>query len=528
MQWRAAHPATRKFWADLHRAIRVAIRAEKAILVAPPPQPPIIAAFSDGDLTLTLPSGRAIRYPEAKLVPGKYEDAPPDIQFLDNARGQWKTYRGWFGTFVENVVQGCARDLLAAAIERFEARGIPIVFHCHDEITVEVPIGSLSEAEFLAILLKLPPWAAGLPLAGKVHTGPHYLEAPIHPAEPLAPAVTDNEVLEEAVNEYVGEVTDLTQEELGDPTELERADGIDYVANLSDDIAPLTEMVTLPFSGLKVSCPFHDDPEPSCAIYPDHFHCFGCGERGDRINWLTRVEGMTPAEAIAYIQEWPSAGARSPKNGGNDAERLAFIKSIWTTAQPLVSSIAERYLDETRQIDVCKLPQDVHRTLRFHPSCVFGPGTHLPCLIALMRDPLTDAPVGIQRIALELLNGRVAKVDRRMLGHAGVVKLWPAGPQLVIGEGLETTLAAATRIPYEGAPLVPAWATLSSTQLQKMPLIPDVKRLIVLVDNDANHEGQNAAAVATQRWQLAGRTVVRLTPDRPGTDFNDLVLEAAS
>ena len=57
--------------------------------------------------------------------------------------------RGWFGTFVENVVQGTARDLLAAAIERFETRGIPVVFHCHDEVTVEVPVGSLSDAEFL-------------------------------------------------------------------------------------------------------------------------------------------------------------------------------------------------------------------------------------------------------------------------------------------------------------------------------------------------------------------------------------------
>ena len=58
------------------------------------------------------------------------------------------------------------------------------------------------------------------------------------------------------------------------------------------------------------------------------------------------------------------------------------------SAQPLRGSIAERYLDETRHIDISKLPADIHRSLRFHPNCVFGPGTHLPCLIALMRDPL--------------------------------------------------------------------------------------------------------------------------------------------
>ena len=42
------------------------------------------------------------------------------------------------------------------------------------------------DEEFLAILREPPPWADGLPLSGKVHSGPHYLEAPKEPAKPLA------------------------------------------------------------------------------------------------------------------------------------------------------------------------------------------------------------------------------------------------------------------------------------------------------------------------------------------------------
>ena len=189
-----------------------------------------------------------------------------------------------------------------------------------------------------------------------------------------------------------------------------------------------------------------------------------------------------------------------------------------------MGSIAEQYLDETRHIDVTKLPADIHRALRFHPRCVFGPGTYLPCLIALMRDPLTDAPVGIQRIALERRNGRIEKIDRRMLGRAGVVKLWPATSTLVVGEGLETVLAAATRIPHPGRPLVPAWAALSSKQLAALPVIPGVERLVLLVDNDSNQEGQTAAARLATRWRAAGRLVVSLMPDTPDTDFNDVVI----
>ena len=94
-----------------------------------------------------------------------------------------------------------------------------------------------------------------------------------------------------------------------------------------------------------------------------------------------------------------------------------------------------------------------------------------------MRDPLTDEPVGIQRIALEHLDGKIEKIDRRMLGRAGVVKLWPAGSQLVVGEGLETVLAAATRIPYAGAPLMPAWARFPAISCAMFPVIPGVERL---------------------------------------------------
>jgi hypothetical protein len=531
-QWRSAHPATRKFWTDVGRAIRVAIRTGQPILVAPPPQPSIVAAFAGGNLTLTLPSGRAVTYPEARLVPStKNEDGPPDVQFMDNAHGQWKARRGWFGVFVENVVNGTARDIMASAIERLESRGINVVHHCHDEITVEVPTGSLSDAEFLEILLKPPAWMDGLmqlPLSGKVHSGPHYLAPPEHPAEPLIAPNPDDLVIEQAVDSYIDE----TRADIGpidDPAQVERDDDADFVANLADTVAPLTELVSLPLtSDNKVSCPFHDDVEPSCAIYADHFHCYGCGERGSRLDWLMRVEGMTAAEAVTFIKDWPGPSTPSVSNGDDEAEKLTFIKSIWTSAQPLIGSIAERYLDETRHVDITKLPDDIHRSLRFHPACVFGPGVYRPCLIALMRDPLTDEPVGIQRIALEDRGGTIVKLDRRMLGHAGVVKIWPVGTQLVLGEGLETVLAAATRIPYAGAPLTPAWAALSSKKLAALPIIPSVEQLVLLIDNDSNQEGQQAAAQVTARWRAANRTVVPLMPAEPDTDFNDLVLKEDS
>ena len=511
-QWRDAHPAICTFWRQLAQAARIAIRIRRSVLVAPAPRPPIVAAFDGYALTLTLPSGRAINYPGAHLVPnGKFEDGDPDIEFFDNARGQWKPTRAWFGILVENVVQGCARDLLAAALPRFEARGLPVVFHCHDEVVIEVPEGSVSEQDVLAILLESPPWAAGLPLGGKVHSGPLYLEAPAT-GEPPTPA--EQEIVERAVDAFVAGA-----ERLLDTKEVEQGAEEDFLASLNTTTAPLTDFVSLPMdSGRRVSCPFHDDPNPSCSIYPDHYYCHGCGARGDRIDWLTRVEGMTKAEAMDALHGW--SGPVTVQQQQSVEEKLDFALGIWNAAQPLAGSIGERYFAEIRKIDVGKLPASIN------PRCVFGAGARHPCIIALMRDPVTDAPVGIHRIGLALVNGTMTKLDRMALGRMGVVKLWPlnGSDTLVAGEGIETVAAAATRIPYRGAPLTPAWSVVAKDGLVRLPVLPAVTRLIQLVDNDANGEGQRAAELGQRIWKSAGRTVVPLIPKQQGWDFNDVVL----
>ena len=140
-----------------------------------------------------------------------------------------------------------------------------------------------------------------------------------------------------------------------------------------------------------------------------------------------------------------------------------------------------------------------------------------------MRDPITGAQCGIQRTAL---TPDAQKIDRMMLGPAGVVQLWWASPKgLVIGEGLETTLAAATRLDYRGEPLRPAWAALSDGAMERFPIIDGIERLILLADNDVNGAGQQAADACIQRWRQAGRSGARLLPKDPDTDFNDVVRE---
>ena len=513
-QWRNAHPKTLVLWERLARAARAAIRTRQAIRVNPAPAPSIVAAFDGHTLTLELPSGRLLAYPGARLVPNqKFEDGDPDIEYFDNDQGSWRRKRAWFGVLVENVVSGTARDLLAAALLRIDARGWPIVSHCHDEITVEVPAGKVSEQDVLACMLEPPDWAAGLPLGGKVHSGAIYFEGPAT-AEPPPPK--DEEAVERAVDSFVADA-----EPLPDTEGVEQGAEEDFLASLGTTIAPLTDLVSLPMdSSKRVSCPFHDDPNPSCSIYPDHYYCHACGARGDRLDWLTQVEDMTRAEALDALHDWD--GPVTVELQRNTEDKLNYALSIWNAASPLAGTLGERYLTEVRKIDVSKLSSSINDALRFHPRCVFGPVERHPCIVALMRDPATDAPVGIQRIGLTS-DGK--KIDRRMLGRSGTVKLWPAnGGHLVVGEGIETVLAAATRpdqISYD-LPLQPAWATLSADALGRFPLVPNVGRLIILVDHDP--PGKTAASYCAGRWERAGRSATQLTPDEPGFDFNDIIM----
>ena len=268
------------------------------------------------------------------------------------------------------------------------------------------------------------------------------------------------------------------------------------IVNAESDFAhiPLPAVIGQPLQAGKICCPFHADSTPSLHIYPDHFHCFGCGARGDHIDWLMIIDGMPRAEALRALASWDGPTVTPQIADDGKAERtLAGAQRIWDIAKPIAGTRAERYLRDVRRIDTDVLPAGDH-ALRFHPQCPFGLET-LPCLIAQYRDVLTDEFAGIHRIALTKDVFAGAKVQRRTLGSwptPRAIKLWPATDQLFLGEGIETVLAAAT-LPYRGAPMRPAWAAGSGDNIRKFPPLPGVSKLILLVDHDANGNGMKYA-----------------------------------
>lgn len=107
-----------------------------------------------------------------------------------------------------------------------------------------------------------------------------------------------------------------------------------------------------------------------------------------------------------------------------------------------------------------------------------------------------------------------------------MIRLWPdeeVDLGVVIGEGVETTLSAATRIEHKGTLLQPAWAAGFAGNMARLPVLAGIDALTLLVDNDESGAGQRAAEECSSRWTAAGREVIRLVPRQARADFNDLI-----
>ena len=68
-------------------------------------------------------------------------------------------------------------------------------------------------------------------------------------------------------------------------------------------------------------CPFHDDKNPSMKV-DRRFHCFGCQADGDVIDFVSRLENVSPKEAalmlaqdfsVPYEDREPPGRSRRPK-----------------------------------------------------------------------------------------------------------------------------------------------------------------------------------------------------------------------
>ncbi len=269
-------------------------------------------------------------------------------------------------------------------------------------------------------------------------------------------------------------------------------------------------------------CPAHDDREPSLSIRDGVdgepvFNCFAHCDWRD-VKDMLRARRLLPERGQGHA---PSARHRAPRatprpDDSDQQRRMEFARRKWSEAIPLTDSPADVYLRE-RGLNpgLGGWPP----TLRYHSAMKHGPtGLHLPAMLGAVAVWPGREVVGLHRTFLRADGRDKAPVsnNKMMLGKCagGAVRLAPAGPELVLSEGIETGLSV------QQATGLPVWATLSTSGLRSIILPPEVETAIIAADGD--EAGEEAAQEAARRFIAEGRKVKIARPPR-GMDFNDLL-----
>ena len=203
--WRNANPGIVAFWGLVENAAKECI-VYKTTRKVETPHTCVTFRMEDSTMTIELPSGRKICYPNAELhfdnewaCTGQtaaqaatdssfikkekpalhperhYMDKGASIRFMgtNQATRKWEWIETWGGKLTENIVQAVARDCLAETMTNCMDAGFPVVFHIHDELVMEVPSEDKLK-EIQDIFAIVPKWADKLPLRGAGYTGNYY------------------------------------------------------------------------------------------------------------------------------------------------------------------------------------------------------------------------------------------------------------------------------------------------------------------------------------------------------------------
>ncbi|MDI1326992.1 MAG: toprim domain-containing protein [Brevundimonas sp.] len=202
--------------------------------------------------------------------------------------------------------------------------------------------------------------------------------------------------------------------------------------------------------------------------------------------------------------------------------RLQTASDLWAGCRGLDGGdLADRYLHH-RAVQAAAASN-----LGFHPEApisVYRPrGRGRPALIARISDR-EDRLTAVELTYLDR-NGRLAsglRLPRKTVGlvpTGAAVRLAPATAEMLVGEGVVTTLCAMDRFQ------LPGWALMAANNLAAWTPPAKVRRLLIAADRGAVGEG--AAARLRRRLLRTGLEVRVRLPDPPFGDWNEAAVGAA-
>ena len=151
--WREANPNIVQLWWDVDRATKECIKKRM-----PTETHGIRFDYQSGMMFATLPSGRRLAYVKPRIGENRFGGESVTYMGVGGTK-KWERLESYGAKFVENLVQGIARDILCYAMQTL--KNCAIVGHIHDEIIIEADRRMSVEA-VCEQMGRTPPWAKGL------------------------------------------------------------------------------------------------------------------------------------------------------------------------------------------------------------------------------------------------------------------------------------------------------------------------------------------------------------------------------
>lgn len=153
--WRDASPNIVKLWWDVDRAVKKCIKEKTEADVKG-----LHIFCESGFLFIELPSGRRLAYVKPKIGENKFGGESVTYMGVGEQK-KWERIESYGPKFVENIIQGIARDILLHAM--MNLRDYRIVAHVHDEVIIEAT-DDITVDEIVQKMCITPRWARGLTL----------------------------------------------------------------------------------------------------------------------------------------------------------------------------------------------------------------------------------------------------------------------------------------------------------------------------------------------------------------------------
>ena len=164
-EWRASSPCITDLWWAVDRAAKKAVKERTTTETHG-----LIFSYESGFLFIELPSGRRLAYAKPRI--GENQFGGESVTYMGiNAQKKWSRLESYGPKFVENCVQGIARDLLMYSMQTLSH--CFIVEHVHDEMIIEAD-RRMSVQEVCQQMSRTPAWAEGLILRAEGYECEYY------------------------------------------------------------------------------------------------------------------------------------------------------------------------------------------------------------------------------------------------------------------------------------------------------------------------------------------------------------------